>query len=201
MDEVGEFLQVVLGCEAASRETYAAAFEREVGADPHRASARDLAARAEARGLAVEGSASWSREDWLHLLMAEAVEPRLGSERPHFLYDFPRELSALARVRSGGTGEADVAERFEVFFQGMELANGYHELIDASEQRRRFLADLDDRRSLGRMETPIDDRLIEAMRHGLPPCAGVALGFDRLVMIAAGASSIDAVLSFSSDRA
>jgi lysyl-tRNA synthetase class 2 len=201
MDEVDEFLRQVLGCEEASREPYAAAFEREVGADPHRASARDLAARAEARGLAVEGSGSFSREDWLHLLMAAAIEPRIGSERPHFLYDFPRELSALARVRRNEAGDAEVAERFEVFFRGMELANGYHELTDASEQRKRFLDDLESRRALGRPETPIDDWLLEALRHGLPRCAGVALGFDRLVMIAAGASSIDAVLSFSSERA
>jgi lysyl-tRNA synthetase class 2 len=201
MDEVDEFLQVVLGCDASIRETYASAFEREVGIDPHRASARDLSERADARGLVVAGAGAFSREDWLHLLMAEMVEPRLGSARPHFLYDFPRELCALARVRRGEGGAADVAERFEVYFRGLELANGYHELTDASEQRERFLADIASRRALGRPVPPTDERMIAALRHGLPPCAGVALGFDRLVMIAADAKSIDAVLSFSSGRA
>jgi elongation factor P--(R)-beta-lysine ligase len=201
MDEVDEFLQEVSESRPAVRETYAAAFEREVGVDPHRASARDLASSAEARGLDAAGSAAFSREDWLHLLMAEAIEPRLGKEQPHFLYDFPSELSALARVRRGEAGEADVAERFEVFVQGMELANGYHELTDPSEQRRRFLADLEARRALGRAQTPVDERMIAALTHGLPRCAGVALGFDRLVMIAAGARSIDAVIAFPSDRA
>ncbi|HJS74471.1 MAG TPA: EF-P lysine aminoacylase EpmA [Vicinamibacteria bacterium] len=201
MDEVDELLQEVLGCGASVRETYAAAFEREVGIDPHRASACDLSTRAEARGLVAASSRTFSREDWLHLLMAEVVEPRLGSARPHFLYDFPRELSALARVRKGERGAADVAERFEVYFRGLELANGYHELTDASEQRERFLADLESRSALGRALPPIDERMIAALAHGLPPCAGVALGFDRLVMIAADAKSIDAVLSFSSERA
>jgi lysyl-tRNA synthetase class 2 len=201
MDEVDELLQEVLGCDASVRETYAAAFEREVGIDPHRASADDLSARAEALGIVAASSAGFSREDWLHLLVAQAVEPRLGSARPHFLYDFPRELRALARVRRGEGGAADVAERFEVYFRGLELANGYHELTDAAEQRERFLADLESRCALGRPLPPIDERLIAALAHGLPPCAGVALGFDRLVMIAADAKSIDAVLSFSSERA
>ncbi len=201
MDEVDEFLQEVTGCGPSVRESYAAAFERLVGVDPHRASAPDLGARAEALGIQTVAAASFSREDWLHLLMAEAVEPHLGKERPCFLYDFPRELSALARVRRGEGGAADVAERFEVFYQGMELANGYHELTDATEQRERFLADLDSRRSLGRAEAPIDERVIAALAHGLPSCAGVALGFDRLVMIVASAKTIDAVIAFSSDRA
>ncbi len=201
MDEVDEFLQEVLGCGPSFRESYAEAFERRVGVDPHRASARDLEERAEALGLRAASSSSFSREDWLHLLMAEAVEPHLGRERPSFLYDFPRELSALARLRRGEGKGADVAERFEVFHQGMELANGYHELTDASEQRERFLADLESRRSLGRAEVPIDERMIAALSHGLPSCAGVALGFDRLVMIAANANSIRSVLSFSFDRA
>jgi lysyl-tRNA synthetase class 2 len=133
--------------------------------------------------------------------MAQAIEPHLGIERPHFLFDFPLELKALARVRQGAGGEPGVAERFEVFVRGLELANGYHELTDASEQRERFLADLESRRSLGRADLSIDERMVAALERGLPPCAGVALGFDRLVMIAANAASIRSVSSFSFDRA
>lgn len=201
MDEVDRLLQEVLGCAPSARETYANAFERWVGIDPHGAGAEDLKSRAEALGHHAVSSSRFSREDWLHLLMAEAIEPHLGIERPHFVYDFPLELKALARVRKGADGEPDVAERFEVFFQGMELANGYHELTDASEQRERFLADLESRRALGRPEVSLDERMIAALERGLPPCAGVALGFDRLVMIAANAASIRCVSSFSFDRA
>jgi lysyl-tRNA synthetase class 2 len=198
MDEVDELLQAVLGCRASERVTYGEVFERWAGIDPHRALAAELCARAEALGVRAPSSAGWSREDWLHLLLAEVVEPRIGSERPTFLYDFPRELKALAKLREG---EPEVAERFELFFRGLELANGYHELTDGAEQRARFLSDLETRRSLGRAEVPIDERMIAALERGLPPSAGVALGFDRLVMIAADAASIGSVLSFALDRA
>ena len=200
MDELDEFLQEVLGCAPAVREAYAGVFERWVGADPHQAGAAELQSRAEALGLRAVSSSGYSREDWLHLLMAEAVEPHLGVERPHFLCDFPLELKALARIRKGAGGEPDVAERFEVFFRGLELANGYHELTDAAEQRQRFLADLEARRALGRRDVPVDERMIAALECGLPASAGVALGFDRLVMIAADATTIDAVISFPNDR-
>jgi len=201
MNEVEEFLQVVLGLAEGERESYAEVFRRWVGADPHHAGASELESRAKTLGLHPVSSSGFSREDWLHLLMAEAIEPRLGIERPHFVYDFPLELKALARIRRGGKGEPDVAERFEVFVRGLELANGYHELTDASEQRQRFLADLESRRAMGRAETPLDERMLAALERGLPPCAGVALGFDRLVMIAASAPSLRSVLSFSFDRA
>jgi lysyl-tRNA synthetase class 2 len=201
MDEVDQFLQEVLGCAPSVREPYGEVFERCVGVDPHGAVSVELQSRAEALGLRAVSSSGFSREDWLHLLMAGAIEPHLGIERPQFVYDFPLELKALARVREGAGGEPDVAERFEVFFQGLELANGYHELTDASEQRQRFLADLESRRTLGRAQVPLDERMIAALERGLPPCAGVALGFDRLVMIAAEASAIGSVISFPDDRA
>ena len=200
MDEVDQFLQDVLGCSPAGREAYAEVFERWIGADPHKAGAAELRTRAEALGLSAVSSSGYTREDWLHLLMAEAIEPHLGVGRPHFIYDFPLELKALARIRKGAGGEPGVAERFEVFFRGLELANGYHELTDAPEQRERFLADLESRRTLGRAEVPLDERMIAALERGLPPCAGVALGFDRLVMIAADASDIGSVISFPDDR-
>jgi lysyl-tRNA synthetase class 2 len=201
MDEVDQFLQEVLGSTPSMRESYAGAFEEWVGLDPHLAGADELRSRAEALGHPAFSSGGFSREDWLHLLMAQAVEPHLGNERPHFLYDFPLELKALARVRKGEGGGPDVAERFELFVGGLELANGYHELTDAFEQRRRFLADLESRRTLGRAELPIDEKMLAALDRGLPSCAGVALGFDRLVMIAADAGAIDSVIAFPDDRA
>jgi lysyl-tRNA synthetase class 2 len=112
--------------------------------------------------------------------------------------DYPAEQAALARVRNGCP---PVAERFEVYVEGLELANGYHELVDAAEQRRRFEADSERRRQLGREAVPLDERLLAALEAGMPASAGVALGFDRLLMLAAGAASLDEVLAFTTERA
>jgi len=143
-------------------------------------------------------------EQWLHLLLATVVEPQLGRGRVTFLHDFPATEAALARVRPGNPADPDdpaVAERFEAFVAGVELANGYHELADADEQRRRFAADLAARRERGLAAVPADERLLAALENGLPDCAGVALGFDRLVMLAVGAASLDEVIAFPLDRA
>ena len=131
--------------------------------------------------------------------MVFAVQERLGRGRATLLYDYPASQAALARVRrdEDGTG---VAERFEVFVDGVELANGFHELTDAVEQRRRFEHDLEIRRARGLPEVPLDERLLAALEEGMPACAGVALGVDRLVMLAAGAESIDEVMAFPVDR-
>ena len=138
------------------------------------------------------------REDWLNLLMAQVIEPKLGQKVPVFVYDYPADLAALARIRPG---DPAVAERFEVYFRGTELANGYHELTDAREQRERFRRDVEKRRALGYDDVELDERLLRALEVGVPASAGDALGVDRLVMIAASAHSLRDVLSFSSDRA
>ena len=114
------------------------------------------------------------------------------------LYDYPASQAALARIRPG---DPPVAERFEIYLEGIELANGFHELNDATEQRARFERDLAQRKERGLPAVPMDERLLEALAHGLPDCAGVALGFDRLVMIAAGVASIQEVLPFPIERA
>jgi lysyl-tRNA synthetase class 2 len=130
--------------------------------------------------------------------MTAAVEPHLGRGRPTLVHDYPASQAALARVRPG---DPPVAERFEAYVDGVELANGYHELTDPEEQRRRFDADLEARAAAGLPVVPKDDRLVAALHHGLPDCAGVALGFDRLVMLACGAESIDQVIAFPVGRA
>jgi lysyl-tRNA synthetase class 2 len=114
------------------------------------------------------------------------------------VYDFPASQAALARIRPG---DPPVAERFEAFLHGVEVANGYHELTDADEQLRRFDSDLARRRELGLPETPLDGHLLAALRAGLPPCAGVACGLDRILLAAHGARTIDEVLSFPIERA
>jgi elongation factor P--(R)-beta-lysine ligase len=131
-------------------------------------------------------------------LLVELVEPHLGRDRPTILFDYPASQAALARVRNDPTA---VAERFELYIDGIELANGYHELLDAAVLRERNAHANSQRTADGKPPLPDDSQLLAAMEAGLPPCTGVALGFDRLVMIAAGADSIDEVIPFPIDRA
>ncbi|HSN54138.1 MAG TPA: EF-P lysine aminoacylase EpmA [Candidatus Sulfomarinibacteraceae bacterium] len=207
MDEVEALIVAVLGSSgrvsgsgsgSGQRLTYAEAFRRHAGVDPFHDPVAALANRAaELLGHAPPDLGD-DRDAWLELLLSHAVEPQLGRGRPTFVFDFPASQAALARIRPG---DPPVAERFELFLEGVELANGYHELGDPAEQRRRFEADLAERRVRGLLEVPVDERLLAALAHGLPDCAGVALGVDRLVMLAAGASRIDQVIAFPVDRA
>lgn len=138
------------------------------------------------------------RDCWLNLLLAERVEPTLGRDRPEFLFDFPASQAALARIRHG---EVDVAERMELYIEGTEICNGYQELTDADELAER-MSEQSRRRAVSRARSlPETSRLESALRAGLPECAGVALGFDRLVMCTLGLRQIDAVLAFPFGRA
>jgi len=198
MDEVGALVRTLLGLAEAERLSYREAFLRYCRLDPHTAETGELRAHAAACGVsAVAGLDAEARDGWLDLLLSHQVEPRLGRERPTFLYDYPASQAALARV----VGDPPVARRFELYVDGLELANGYHELTDAVEQRRRLLEDLEIRRARGLPELPLDTRLLDALAAGLPDCAGVALGVDRLVMMAARAESLDQVLAFPLPRA
>ncbi|MDX2436428.1 MAG: hypothetical protein QNL88_05180, partial [Acidobacteriota bacterium] len=180
------------------RITYAEAFQRYASIQPHSAPVIDLAARAHALlGDAIPDLGN-DRDGWLELLLSHIVEPQLGRSGPTFVYDFPASQAALARIRPG---DPSVAERFEAWVEGVELANGYHELTDPAEQRHRFETDLDARRNRGLPDVPVDHHLLAAMEHGLPDCAGVAIGVDRLVMLAAGVDRIDQVIAFPIDRA
>jgi EF-P lysine aminoacylase GenX len=178
--------------------TYAEAFQRHIGIDPHTASSADLASRSAELLNGPPPDLGDDRDAWLDLLMSHAVEPELGRGGPTFIYDYPASQAALAKIRAG---TPPVAERFEAWIEGVELANGYHELTDPAEQRTRFETDLAARRDRDLPEVPVDHRLLAAMEHGLPDCAGVALGVDRLVMLAAGADRIDEVIAFPIDRA
>jgi len=139
-----------------------------------------------------------SCDAWLDLLMSHCVEPHLGTAGIAFVHDYPASQAALARVRDG---DPPVAERFEVYVRGVELANGFHELADAAEQARRFEGDNARRRASGLPEMPVDEHLLAALAAGLPDCCGVALGVDRLVMLATGATHIDEVIAFPLERA
>ncbi|MCH5375978.1 MAG: EF-P lysine aminoacylase GenX [Planctomycetes bacterium] len=183
----------------AERITYRHAFQRWVGIDPHEADGRQLAAAANRLGVAVPSSLTTEdRDGWLDLLLVECIEPQLGRHRPLILTEYPATQAALAQVRPG---HPPVAERFELYFRGVELANGYLELLDAAELRRRNSATNELRVSAGKYPLPEPSRLLAAMDEGLPPCTGVALGFDRLVMLACGAKEIAEVVAFPIERA
>lgn len=181
------------------RQTYDEAFEQHAGQRVLSCTTDELAALAERHGVsAPPGLRSDDRDGWLNLLLACVVEPKLGTTRPVFLYDFPASQSALAQVREENP---PVAERFELYIGGIELCNGYHELTDADELRRRIGVQAEIRAREGLDALPAESRLLEAMDAGLPECSGVALGFDRLVMLAAGKESLAEVMAFPFDRA
>jgi lysyl-tRNA synthetase class 2 len=131
-------------------------------------------------------------EDVFFRIFLERVEPALGAARPVYLVDWPAPMAALARLKASNPG---VAERFELYAGGLELANGFSELTDAAEQRRRLLAEREARRRLARPLHPVDERFLADLAR-MPAAGGVALGFDRLLMLLAGARSIDEVLLF-----
>lgn len=200
MDEVAELVaELVPGLGAAAeRLSYREAFERHAGFDPFTADPAVCRAALAASGRESPPAGALDRDGWLDLVAAELVYPALGGGRLTFIYDYPASQAALARVRPG---HPPVAERFEALVAGIELANGFHELADAAEQRRRFEQDRAWRRAHGLPDVAMDERLLMALEQGLPDCAGVALGFDRLVMLAAGAGSLAEVLAFPSERA
>ena len=192
IDLVDEMMQRLLGTQRAIRTSYRDAFEKHCGINPHQATLRDLAAKAAVLDF---GSQRTDRDEWLNVMLATQVEPHLGLEQPEFIYHYPATQAALARTTSSSDGFA-VAERFELYYRGVELANGYRELTDAAEQRRRFENVNAGRIADGRPALPIPESLLRALDKGIPDCTGVALGFDRLAMLAIGGASIDEVLSF-----
>jgi elongation factor P--(R)-beta-lysine ligase len=202
MDEVAALLAHCGIVGTCGRSSYRSAFEGHAGFDPLTADAGVLRARLRAHGIAEPdglGSDEIADADfWLDLWMSLVVGPQLGRDGPEFVYDFPASQAALARVRAD---EPPVAERFELFWHGIELANGFHELTDAGEQEQRFRADQAWRAARARAVPPCDVHLIAALQAGLPACAGVALGLDRLLMLKLGLSGLDQTLAFPADRA
>jgi len=199
MDEVEALLlHLAPDSPPARRLSYQALFLQYLQIDPHQASIGDLRRCAEREGLVDAGRLQLETHDaWLDLLLSHYIEPRLG-KGACFVYDYPASQAALARIRPGST---PLAERFELYLDGVELANGFHELTDAGQQRARFEQECEARKRSGLPAVPMDYRLLQALEQGLPRSAGVALGIDRLLMQLSGASHIGQVLAFSLDRA
>lgn len=208
MDEVAALVAPLLAAllsAPSQRISYGAAFQRHAGIDVHGAAAHDLRACAVQHHIgAVAGLAPDDCAAWQDLLLTHVVAPKLGVGGLCFLYDYPAQQAALARVTPsalGCPGGYPVARRFELYVNGMELASGYHELADAHQQRQRFADDNAHRARLGKPALPCDEHLLAALAAGLPDCAGVALGVDRLVMLAAGARDLSEVVAFPIERA
>lgn len=197
MTEVNALLQLVLGCGPMIKKTYQQAFLEGCGINPIEADINSLKQVLRHYDLDnVLPDSEQDRDQYLFLMMSHIVEPFLANEPvPVAVYDFPVSQAALAQINEG------VAARFEVYYRGVELANGFHELTDVDAQRARFNQDLDARRERGMPMNLPDEYLLEAMSHGLPACSGVALGIDRLLALALGASSIAETWSFDFSRA
>lgn len=178
------------------RQSYRSLFREQAGVDPMLADEASL--REALRGFEIRAD-GLERDDWLDLLLTHRIEPALPADQLLLLHDFPASQCALARI--SGQGAEAHACRFEAYVGGVELANGYHELSDALEQRERFERDNRRRRERGEAELPIDEHLLAALDHGLPDCAGVALGVDRLLMLLSDSPRIDGVLAFAGPRA
>lgn len=178
--------------------TYQEVCWQQLGIDILQADLEQLAQLACQRKLV--GSLDWSDDwdDWCNLLFTELVQPTLGKDSLTVICDFPASQSALARISER---DERVAERFEIFYRGVELANGYHELLDPAELRRRNRAINQQRLRDGKISLPEESRLLEAMQRGMPSSVGCALGFDRLVMLACRATTLDEVLPFPIERA
>ncbi len=197
INEVDELLQIVLGTQSCDIITYQQLFMTYLKLDPLSADIemiRDVALSYDFGDFVVTES---NKDTLLQCLFCFVIEPQIGLEKPIAVYNFPASQAALAQLDS--TDER-VARRFEFYYRGIELANGFHELQDATEQLDRFKQDNRERQQDGLVEQPIDYRLIEALAHGLPNCAGVALGIDRLVMLALKQSHIQDVISFDVSR-
>ena len=172
-------------------------FHRHLEVDPFTTSLVTLRSLAAERGnMSAQALAEEGRDTCLDLLMGMVIEPTLGQQELSVVVDYPASQAALARRHQDADGEW-VASRFELYLNGIELANGYDELTDAEEQRQRFDADNAERRRLGLPEVDVDAHLLAALEQGLPASSGVALGLDRLIQLALGKTRLEEVLAFS----
>ncbi|MDP0561264.1 MAG: EF-P lysine aminoacylase EpmA [Candidatus Endonucleobacter sp. (ex Gigantidas childressi)] len=202
MDDVASLLRSVSSFKEVKRCSYGNLFDEHLGINPYTVS--DHALRCLVRQKVDSRLTECDRNDCLNLLFSTLIEPTLGTGDARilsgvFVYDYPACMSALAKVREDKNGDI-VSSRFELFVNGVELANGYHELQDSEEQLYRFKSEQRKRESRGLPIYPHDHRLINALVHGMPDCAGVALGIDRLLMLIMNRSEISDVITFNFSR-
>jgi len=199
IQETCDFISLFVGTHPIEKKGYREYFLTHTGCDPYTASENALLTWLEDQGVSYSYNAEVeTKDDILSFIFTTFVEPHLGKGVFSVVANFPRNQAALAQHRL--EGDFVVAERFEVFYDTLELANGFHELQDAAEQRVRFIEANWQRKKMGKEELPIDKAFLEALERGVPDTCGVAVGFDRCVMLHVGASSLDDVLFFSWQR-
>lgn len=200
MSEVAGLARAILGMPELPIElvSYREAVRRHAELDPFDAPVEDLRSAAQSLGLDPARAAAAGRDELLDLLVGARVGPALGFQALTFVHRYPASQAALARL---DPADPRVALRFELYYRGVELANGYHELASSAEQRLRFAADQNHRVHRALDVNLLDQRLLAALDAGLPDCSGVALGFDRVLMLTTGASHIDEVIAFPVERA
>jgi lysyl-tRNA synthetase class 2 len=214
MVEVDVLLQQTLACAPAQKLSYAEVFWQYLKINPHTATLAELHAIAKQQQIDVVNQSTLSADDLLNLLFSYVIQPNLTGAAPFIIYNYPKSQAALAKLRIVSTERTlandvanddthdnnathdMVAARFEVFYRGIELGNGYYELQDSNEQQRRFLQDNQLRQQLNLPIMPIDTKLIAALEAGLPECAGIAIGVDRLLMAKLGSDSLQQVMAF-----
>lgn len=181
------------GINTADKTSYQQAFIQALGIDPLTAAVADYESLASKHNIEIPIGMEADKDMWLDWLMVAAVAPSFAKDRLTFIYDYPVSQAALACVSNT---DPRVAHRFEMYFGELELANGFYELTDADEQRKRFMQDNRQRQARNLPVMPVDENFLAALAHGLPSCAGVALGLDRLQMILSAKNNINDVLSF-----
>ena len=198
MAEVAELVQLILKCPDIKRLSYQDAFMQYLQLDPLNIDLEQLQAVVLKHSLGDWLADETDPDTLLQCLFSQCIEPLIGLEQPCFIYHFPASQAALAKR---DLNDPRIAHRFELYYQGIELVNGFNELTDANEQKQRFEQDNLKRKNLNRPTMVIDLHLLQALDAGLPDCAGVALGVDRLVMLALNCTHINQVLPFPVDIA
>jgi lysyl-tRNA synthetase class 2 len=204
MDELGELVQMLTRNNDFADNTiqmisYAEAFRQAAGINPHVTTAEECRRCARQHGIEQPVGLEDNVDEWLDWLLTQLVMPAFRTDGFTYLYDYPRTQSALAKLYKNQSGYT-VAARFELFYGEMELANGFDELRDAGEQRQRFESENLLRQAAGQPPSIIDEYLLAALEQGLPPCSGVALGLDRLLMLFSGTETLEQVLAFPFSR-
>jgi lysyl-tRNA synthetase class 2 len=198
IEETAEFIRLFLGNLPHKILSYRDAFRLFAQVDYLCAETEDLLQCIASHGIEIHFNETWDKDTLCYLIMSSIIEPHLGKEEILFLTDYPSSQAALAQTEQ--KGDEIVAKRFEIFHQGIELANGYLELIDPNEQRKRFLEANSQRVKAGKQALPLDELFLAALKKGMPSCCGVAVGFDRLMMLRHQAKSLSEVIAFAWDE-
>lgn len=197
IQEIDEFFQIILKCNESDKISYQDIFIKFLEIDPLSANFTQLYKVSQKLKLDHLIGLEKDRNKLIQLLFALAIEPNLGKEKPLFVYHFPKEQASLAAIN---IKDSRISERFEVFFKGIELGNGFYELTNCDEQKKRFIEDNKKRLTENLPCQKIDNFFLDSLSHGLPPCSGIALGLDRLIMLILNKKSVDEVISFPLDR-